>query len=434
MRFSRGLPQVLFRYMHPGIKMKRWIFLLVFSAIVFASGMGGLLGKAFSGHRFHIEPLRKVERQVREYFTHLRSMDLWLVVLGGLGILFAVRRGYYAIITVFAPGRERSFSRLVYERARRRRGPRVVMIGGGTGLPNLLIGMKEYTDNLSAIVTVADDGGSSGRLRREFRILPPGDIRNCLVAMADAEPLMGRLFQHRFAARSPLKGHTFGNLFLTAMAEVTGDFSRAIAESSRVLAVRGRVIPVTLDLVMLGARLKNGKMVRGESKLALAGSPIERLHLLPRHVKPNPAALAALEQADLIVFTPGSLYTSVIPNVLVPGIRHAIAASRAFKIYACNVMTEPGETDGFSAADHVETLLAYLNAPIDSVIVNIERAPLHLLERYRGENAYPVAADVDRLKRLGMRIKEARVLSFREGFIRHDPAKLSRAVMRTAII
>lgn len=434
MRLFR-FPRTYFHFLYPGIKLKRWFFLLLLSAVVFSFGLGGMMGKALKGHRFHIEPLRKVEKQVRNYFIGLRSMDQWLIVLGGIGVLFAVRRGYYAILTVFVPGREGKFGRMAYERARRRRGPRIVLIGGGTGLPNLLVGMRDYSDNLSAIVTVADDGGSSGRLRKQFHMLPPGDIRNCLVALADTEPLIGRLFQHRFGARDgDLKGHAFGNLFLAAMAEVTGDFSRAIAESSKVLAVRGRVIPVTLDLVNLGAKLKNGKTVRGESRLALAGSPIERLHLIPSNVRPNPEALKALAEAELIVFTPGSLYTSVVPNLLVPGIRQAINNAAGLKVYACNVMTEPGETDGFSAADHLEIVHSYLGGSVDAVVVNNERAPGPVLDRYRREGAFPVAADMDRLKQMGVRVRAKRIISSRDGFIRHDSVRLARAVMRLAII
>jgi len=434
MRFPR-LPNTFHHFLYPGIKLKRWFFLLLFSAVIFSFGLGGMMGKALKGYRFHIEPLRKVERQVRLYFVGLRSMDQWLVIIGGIGVLFAIRRGYYAILTVFVPGREGKFGRMAFERARRRRGPRVVLIGGGTGLPNLLVGMKEYSDNLSAIVTVADDGGSSGRLRKQFRMLPPGDIRNCLVALADTEPLIGKLFQHRFGAKDgDLKGHAFGNLFLTAMAEVTGDFSRAIAESSRVLAVRGRVIPVTLDLVNLEAKLKNGKTVRGESKLAFAGSPIERLHLIPSNVKPNPDALQALAQAEIIVFTPGSLYTSVVPNLLVPGIRQAVNAARGLKVYACNVMTEPGETDGFSAADHLEIVHSYLGGTVDAVVVNSEKAPTSILDRYRRDSAFPVAADVDRLKHMGVRVRATRLINLKEGYIRHDAVRLARAVMRLAII
>jgi len=433
LRFRLTNPLVHFLY--PGIKLKRWITLLMVSAVVFTFGLGGFLGGALKQQTFHVQPLRKVERKVRTYFKHLRSMDVWLIVLGSVGMLFAIRRGYYSILAVYFPNREGDFMRMAYERARRKRGPRIVVIGGGTGLSTLLMGIKEYSDNLTAVVTVADDGGSSGRLRRQFGTLPPGDFRNCLVALADAEPLMGKLFQHRFSHKGGLSGHTFGNLFLMALAEVSGDFSSALTESSRVLAVRGRVIPVTLDLVMLAAKLKNGKYVRGESRIAKAGSPIERLQLHPAQPRPNPEAVREMSRADIVVLGPGSLYSSVIPNVLVPEIPETLALSRALKIYVCNVMTEPGETDGMSAADHLETLIGYLGAGIvNAIVVNVEEADPMILERYAGEKAYPVAVEEDRLKKLGVKVIRGRLLASGTEYIRHDSAKLSRAIMKYAAI
>ncbi len=430
-----SLPRSVVHFLYPGIRLKRWIFLLLFSAIVFAIGTSGVLGTAFRHRHFRIEPLQKVEKEVRQYFKQLRPMDIWLIVLGGIGMLFAVRRGYYAILTVFFPKRERQFMKMAYEHARRKRGPKITAIGGGTGLPNLLGGLKEYSDNLTAIVTVTDDGGSSGRLRRQFRIIPPGDFRNCLVALAEAEPLMGSLFQHRFTGKGELQGHMFGNLFLAALTEVSGDFSRALAESSRVLAVRGRVLPVTLDLVMLAAKLKNGKFVRGESRIAKAGSPIERVHLVPSRVRANPEAVKAIARADIIVLGPGSLYTSIIPNLLVPEIRETVASSRALKIYVCNIMTEPGETDGYTAADHLASVNKYLGSGnFDTVVVNVERPAQRMLERYGRENAYPVANNEEQFRAMGLSAVKAKVLAPRSAFIRHDGAKLSRAIMRYAVI
>jgi len=435
MSFKTRIPRSLFHFLYPGIKLKRWLFLLLLSVAVLVAGLTGLLGEALSTHTFHIKPLQKVERVVHNYVRSLRSMDLWLIVIGGVSILFAVRRGYYAILAVIMPSGERKFIRMAYERARRKRGPKIVAIGGGTGLPNLLLGLKEYTDNLTAVVTVADDGGSSGRLRRQYGIPPPGDLRNCLVALADAEPLMGRLFQHRFARSGELKGHTFGNIFLTALAEVSGDFSRALAESSRVLAVRGRVVPVTLDLVQLTARLKNGRTVRGESRIASAGSPVDRVQLLPARPRANPDAVKAIGRADIIVFGPGSLFTSVVPNLLVPEIRAAINGTRALKIYACNIMTEPGETDGFTVADHLETIAGYLgDGGMDAVVVNADPPPAKLLERYRREHAALVPLDADRLKAMGVRVISGKVLASRSDYIRHDSVKLSATIMKYAVI
>lgn len=435
MKLKRVLPRSIVHFLYPGIRLKRWILLLVFSAILLALGVTGTLGKTLKDFHFHVVPLRTVERNVRVYFKQLRPMDLWLVALGGLGMLFAVRRGYYAILAVFFPRRERQFMRLAYERVRRKRGPKIAAIGGGTGLPNLLMGLKEYSDNLTAIVTVADDGGSSGRLRRQFQILPPGDFLNCLVALGDAEPLMSRLFQHRFGRKGELHGHKFGNIFLTALAEVSGDFSHALAESSRVLAVRGRVVPVTFDLVMLAAKLKNGKFVRGESRIARAGSPIDRVHLVPSRVRANPEALNAIGRADIIVFGPGSLYTSLVPNLLVPAVRDAVMTSRALKIFVCNIMTEPGETDGYSAADHLAAVNRYLDGgSFDAAVVNAEIPAHRLLERYARENAYLVANDEERLRAMGLSVVRANVLAQRADYVRHDAAKLSRAIMKYAVI
>ncbi len=429
------LPGPVFHFLYPGINLKRWGFLLFLSILVLAAGLTGVVGDALGGHTFHIETLRTLEGSIRRYLRGMRSVDLWLITGAAVSIIFAVRRGYYAILAVVLPRGERRYLRMAYDRARRKRGPRIVAIGGGTGLPNLLLGLKEYTDNLTAIVTVADDGGSSGRLRRQFKMLPPGDFRNCLVALADEEPLMGRLFQYRFARKGELQGHTFGNLFLTALAEVTGDFSRALAESTRVLAVRGRVVPVTLDLVQLAAKLRNGRVVRGESRIAKAGSPIDRVMLVPPRVRANPDAVKAILHADIIVFGPGSLYTSVVPNLLVPEIREAVASARCLKLYVSNVMTEPGETDGFSAADHLAVLQKVMGGRgVNAVVVNVEEPPARLVARYKLEHAALVPTDEDRVRGLGASVVRGKLLGPRSDFIRHDAAKLARVIMKYAVI
>ncbi|MEK7474283.1 MAG: uridine diphosphate-N-acetylglucosamine-binding protein YvcK [Candidatus Coatesbacteria bacterium] len=435
MNLKDRLPGPLYRFLYPGIALKRWSFLLIVSSVVLIAGATGITGEALTGRTFHVRSLQRMERNVRRHWTGLRALDRWLIALGAIGMVFAVRRGYYAILTVVLPRGERDLVRLAYQRARRKRGPRIVAIGGGTGLPNLLTGLKEYTDNLTAIVTVADDGGSSGRLRKQFGILPPGDLRNCLVALADEEPLMSRLFQHRFSKKGDLEGHTFGNLYLTALAEISGDFTTALAESHRILAVRGRVVPVTPHLVQLAAKLRNGRTVRGESRIAKAGSPITGVHLIPARPRANPEAVRAIAKADIIVFGPGSLYTSIVPNLLVPEIREAIVDSRNLKLYVCNIMTEPGETDGFTAGDHVEVLVRYLKgkAP-DAVVVNVEMPDDGLLIRYRTEHAELVLNDEIRIRQLGSRVVRGRVLSERADFIRHDSAKLSRVIMKYAVI
>ncbi|NLY51097.1 MAG: YvcK family protein [Firmicutes bacterium] len=315
------------------------------------------------------------------------------------------------------------------EERQRRRGPRVVALGGGTGLSTLLRGLKEYTDYITAIVTVTDTGGSSGRLRDELGVLPPGDIRNCLVALADTEPLMEKLFQYRFKGGTGLAGHSFGNLFLVSMTEVVGDFELAIKETSRVLAVRGRVLPSTLSSVTLEAEYTNGRRARGETNIVRPGMRIRRLSLDPADCQPLPEAIQALEKADLSVLGPGSLYTSVITNILVKDIAVAIRSSSAVKVYVANVMTQPGETEGYTVADHVEALIEHGGRGIvDWVLANNQRVAPELLSRYRREGAEPVKISRRSLARFGVQLKEAPLLA-EEEVARHDPARLSRAIL-----
>ncbi|MEW6032375.1 MAG: YvcK family protein [Bacillota bacterium] len=326
-----------------------------------------------------------------------------------------------------------------YQKKQLERGPRVVAIGGGTGLPVVLRGLKRYTANLTAVVTVADDGGSSGRLRGELGILPPGDIRNCLVALADTEPLMESLFQHRFSRGAGLSGHSFGNLFIAAMTEVMGDFEAAIMESSRVLKVRGTVVPSTLDNVVLEAELVDGRVVSGESEIARQAreTAIARVRLNPPEPKALPAAVRAIEAAELVVLGPGSLFTSIVPNLLVPGIRRALArvAGRGVPVaLVVNVMTQPGETTGFGALEHVETINELTGGAIRWVVVNSERIPPELRRKYHEDGAEVVAAPPGLLERRGLRVARARLLDTdllgREGLVRHDPDRLALAVLR----
>ncbi len=422
-------------FLFHSIKLKRWVFLWFLGTAVLVTGLTAGLGHRYAKYHFRIPPLQKVEKSVRDHIRKMRPLDLWLILGGGAAMVFAFRRGYYAMLAVVFPGRGSQFMRLAYERARRRRGPRIVAIGGGTGLPNLLMGLKEYTDNLTAVVTVSDDGGSSGRLRRQLRIPPPGDLRNCLVALADSEPLMGRLLLHRFSRKGDLNGHCFGNLFLAALSEVSGDLSTALAESSRVLAVRGRVLPVTQDLVQLSARLKTGRQVKGETRIKASQAEIVDVELVPSRARANPEVLKAIERADIIVYGPGSLYTSIVPNLLVPGMRQAISESKAIKVYVCNIMTEQGETGGFSAADHLDVLLRYAGeGNVDGIVLNSEKPSESQIKRYHLEGANLVEEDEGRLQAMGVSVVRGRLLSDQPGYLRHDPAKLSRAVIKYAVI
>lgn len=321
---------------------------------------------------------------------------------------------------------------------------RIVALGGGTGLSTLLRGLRDLSAaleeedplcgglDLAAIVTVTDDGGSSGRLRRDFDILAPGDIRNCMVALAEDEALLSRLFQYRFQQGEGLEGHSFGNLFLTALTHVTGDFHQAIQLSSEVLAIRGRIFPSTLANVRLEAVMSNGRSMLGESRITGSRDGIRRMSLRPRHCEPVEEALQAIGQADLITLGPGSLYTSVIPNLLVDGVCDALNASKAHKVYICNLMWEPGETEGYAASDHLQAVFEHSNPGIvDAILVNQSRIAPKVLKRYAGENAQPVSFDKERLEALGPRVLN---LDFAAPgpMVRHDSDHLARLLVDLA--
>ncbi len=360
------------------------------------------------------------------------SMGGIVIILCGLMfIILGMGKMIVSLITLFLPQRERDLVNILYQRRYLERGPKIVAIGGGHGLSHVLFGLKEYTANLTAIVTVADSGGSSGRLREEFNIVAPGDIRNCLVALADAPALMGQLFQYRFAEGSGLKGHNFGNLFLTAMVQLCGgDFQKAVEESSKVLAIRGKVIPSTVHNVHLVAEYMDGTRQEGEAKIPKKNISIKRLSLKPEDAQPSPDALSAIAEADIIVIGPGSLYTSILPNLIIRGMSEAIAKSSGYKIYVCNVMTQNGETDALSAADHVRALIDHANtAVIDACLINDAEVPEEALKRYRSEDSYPVKPDPDIIRSLGYRVVATDLLSVAD-YVRHDSKKLTAALIK----
>lgn len=323
------------------------------------------------------------------------------------------------------------------------RGLNVVALGGGTGLSTLLRGLKEYVtrrrddaanhqrpvSDLTAIVTVTDDGGSSGRLRRENRILPPGDIRNCMVALSQDEALLSRLFQYRFHAGRGLIGHNFGNLFLAALTHVTGDFAEAVRVSSKVLAIRGRIFPSTVSNVSLVATMEDGAKVHGETRITATRKPIRKLRLLPRTVRPLPKAVEAIRQADLILLGPGSLYTSILPNLLIPEIANSIAKSKAPRVYIANLMTQPGETSGYALADHLRAIEHHVpRRVIDWVIANRQPVSPEVAKRYRAQGAEPVTIDIPELQKLGYRVVLDNLLE-EHGVIRHNPGRLARLLL-----
>ncbi|MES1242828.1 MAG: uridine diphosphate-N-acetylglucosamine-binding protein YvcK [Acidobacteriota bacterium] len=315
-----------------------------------------------------------------------------------------------------------------------RSGKRLVAVGGGTGLSVLLRGLKHYVGSdrlkqLTGVVTVTDDGGSSGRLRREFGVLPPGDIRNCIVALADDEDLLARLFQYRFPGGDGLLGHSFGNLFLTALTGITGDFHQAILTAESILSVRGKICPATVQDVRLRGRGVSGRVYEGESAIGTSGEPIDGLELDPATPPAFPSALVALDRADLILLGPGSLYTSILPNLLIPGIRQAVCRSRARTVLLLNLMTQPGETDGMSGLDHLRAVERFAGRGlVDAVLVNSAPVPEYLLEHYAATGSEPVLCDREAIEGMGVEIVEADLLAAGD-LIRHDPAKLAAAVL-----
>nr|WP_123043835.1 YvcK family protein [Cohnella candidum]AYQ75755.1 YvcK family protein [Cohnella candidum] len=305
------------------------------------------------------------------------------------------------------------------------RKPRIVVIGGGTGLSVMLRGLKQKPLDITAIVTVADDGGSSGILREELQIPPPGDIRSVLTALADTEPLLYEMLRYRFNSGTGLAGHSLGNLILAAMTEITGDFVTGVKELSRVLAVRGRVLPAANQAIVLKAEMADGSIVVGESSIPKAGQAIRRVFTEPEQVEPLPEAVEAIREADAILIGPGSLYTSIIPNLIVPKLAEAIVASDAVKLFVCNVMTQPGETDNYSVGDHLDAIHAHIGHHLfDYVIVNDGEIPPQVQDLYAEQGAQAVHLDLEEVTRRGYKVIADRLVLFRT-YLRHDAAKLS---------
>lgn len=307
---------------------------------------------------------------------------------------------------------------------------KVVVLGGGTGLSVLLRGLKTFPVDITAIVTVADDGGSSGRLRRELNIPPPGDIRNVLVALSEVEPLVEELFQHRFENGNGLSGHSLGNLLLAGMASITGDFAQGVQEISRVLNVKGKVLPASNDQVTLHAEYVDGTFIEGESNIPKVGKRIKKVFLKPENPEPMREALYAIEEADLIVLGPGSLYTSVIPNLLVSGMKEALKKTTAMKVYICNVMTQPGETDGYTVSDHVQAIDQHADGKIiDAVLLNSQPIPFSYAQHYKKEGAEGVIVDEEVLRKMEVLLIGDELLYFDDERLRHDPLKVSQQLV-----
>jgi uncharacterized cofD-like protein len=400
-----------FKWLYPGMRVKRWSLLAVFGVIMVSMGFVMVIS---------------------EQAPKSKTFAAIIVIIGILAIVTGIKRIIKSFVTILLPQREEELVDKVYNKLILEKGPKVVVVGGGTGLSMLLHGLKEYTSNITAVVTVADDGGSSGRLRQDFDVLPPGDIRNCLVALADAEPLVAKLFQFRFGEGTELKGHNFGNLFITAMTKVTGNFDTAIKESSKVLVIRGQVVPSTLDKVTLVAEHHDGTESVGESQIPKAQKTIKKIYLRPAGSKPTHEAVEAIRKADAIILGPGSLYTSIMPNLLVDKIYKEIISSRAVKAYVCNVMTQRGETDGYKASDHLRAIVEHTGPGIvDYCIVNTARIPEGMMSKYKEEGAHPVMSDAENLKKMKCKVVEAHIVTIKD-YIRHDAEKLAKIIVDLA--
>ncbi len=413
------------KWLTPGLRIKRWLALLLFGITVLAVGLAQLIVALYRHGRWPT---------LIEWVT-LRPLPIWLRMIGAALIGFgAIGVALYelnrSILAPFVVRRRESLIDVVYAHSRRQRGLKVVAIGGGTGLPSVLRGMKAYTSNITAIVTVADDGGSSGKLRRELGVIPPGDLRNNIAALANDEDLMTQLFQYRFA-HGGLEGHSFGNLFLSALAGITGDMDRAVAETARVLAIEGRVLPATLHDVQLAAEVRVSgeerlRRVVGESRIPEVGGRIERVYLQPDNARAYPEAIRAILSAELIVIGPGSLFTSILPNLLVNGITEAIRASRAYCVYVCNVATQPGETDGFTVAEHVLALEKHIGRGVlDAVLANNSYP-----SKNAGEHTHYVRPDANDHPVFARYVVHLSDLTDPQRPWRHDPAKLAQALLR----
>jgi uncharacterized cofD-like protein len=430
------------------IKQYRWRKLFAPAAglrqailVFILGGMFAAIGSALSFHRI-IEPnLEKLKTSVDSILAAVitqsdqREQATWfigggLLLLGSYIMLKGWLVGWQRVLETLFPGESGSLD-IYVRRQQLAQGPRIVALGGGTGLSTILRGLKQHSSNITAIVTVTDEGGSSGRLIHEKGMIPPGDIRNCLVALADAEKAMTDLFQHRFQKDSgSLSGHSMGNLLIAALFDQAhGDFEKAIEAASDVLNIRGRVVPSTLDRGRLRALLDNGMEVCGETAISQSGHAIREVFLEPDGVQPHKEAIEAIKNAELICVGPGSVYTSVVPNLLVPGIVEALRDSKAKKVYICNVMTQPGESDTFSASEHVVAVQLHAKAKaFDYVLVNTGVPSQAAIDKYKGVGQHFVEPDVDRVRALGFRVITADLLN-ESDYLRHDPMRVASRLM-----
>ncbi len=408
----------------PGLQVKRWFALILLGTIFMTIGILIL---------FDIKPIYYTMQFISKIANKISTE--WLafgIVMIGAAIFFkGWQKTNLSILDIEDDDRSNDvLLENLYRRRKLNRGPKIVAVGGGTGLSMLLSGVKNITNNLTAVVTVGDDGGSSGRLRESMGILPPGDIRHCITALADDEDLVNKLFKYRFKTGEGLEGHSFGNLFITALCAITGDMVSAVKASSNVLSIRGRVLPATLDDMKLVAEMEDGRIIHGESTIPEAHGKIKRLYTEPTNCKALDDVIQAIRSAELIILGPGSLYTSVIPNLLVKQISEEIIKSKAKKIYVCNIMTQPGETDNYTVSDHLKALIQHAgsNKVVDAVLVN-DYLPENLADKYQKAGSYPVKLDAAEVKKLGIKIVAKKLIeNSKEGLVRHSSNRVARAV------
>lgn len=420
-RFGSGVT----RWLTPGLHVKRWVAVTILAVVAIS------LGISYALRQYYVS----AHLPAFTYYLTLQFWPRWLraaiFLAVGLGLLvWGMYNLTRSLLSPFVPGGNKALVERLYDFRRLQRGPRIVAIGGGTGLSTLLRGIKRHSGNVTALVTVADDGGSSGRLRSEYQVLPPGDFRQCLTALADVEPLMTELFQYRFQEGS-LRGHSFGNLFIMAMSEITGDFEHALRESGRVLAVRGQIVPTTLETVTLCAEAGEELLV-GESQVPKGEGPIQRVFLVPEHPRLNPEAQLAIMNAEMVLIGPGSLYTSLLPNLLVEGMIEALRSTSAPKVYVCNVATQPGETTGYAVHDHVEALERYVGTGLFDYVVANSNLSLPLSSTAQEAGVHRVGFDRRRTgSNHGKRTRYVLGDLVSEKITtHHDPDKLAQVLMR----
>ncbi|MCB2293428.1 YvcK family protein [Clostridium algoriphilum] len=413
---------MLSKLLAPGVNIKRWILLGIVGSSILAFGV--------------VEIINETNFSLRNI-----CFSIMLIGFGSLIIYIAIIQIIKFFIILVNKGNldvainSKKLGDLIYEKRVLIKGPKIVVIGGGTGLSTMLRGLKKYTNNITAIVTVADDGGGSGVLREDLGILPPGDIRNCMLALAETEPLMEELLQYRFKD-GRLKDQSFGNLFLAAMDGISNNFEEAVQKMSSVLAVKGKVIPVTLDNMVLKAKLKNGMIIDGESNIPQGvidnDSAIDEVFIEPKDARAIKEALVAINEADAVILGPGSLYTSIIPNLLVSEIRNALDKTKAIRIYVANIMTQPGESDNYGVKDHIKAINKHAKCKVvDYVVVNTGKISSELEQKYHDDNSNMVHINEQELTKNGIGVIKRDFVEVGKGYIRHDPDKLAAILVET---